>query len=72
MVRFTIVPVIPLALSEAMTLALPLPVSVANVQQVFTPDGRCLDLAVESASFGKEWRETFSTALAPGTLRALK
>jgi chromate reductase, NAD(P)H dehydrogenase (quinone) len=28
-------------------LALPLPVSVANVQQVFTPDGRCLDPAVE-------------------------
>jgi hypothetical protein len=52
MVRFTIVPVIPLALSEAMTLALPLPVSVANVQQVVTPDGRCLDPAVESLREG--------------------
>ncbi len=28
-------------------IALPLPVSVANVQKVFTPDGRCLDPGVE-------------------------
>lgn len=28
-------------------IALPLPVSIANVQKVFAPDGRCLDTAVE-------------------------